>query len=145
MIYPPMKKIVLLLTTLFGVFLFVNSVFAATIPPTITEAPINLTAPGNQGINSNTSINTLLGNTVTIIFIAAVIVVVFFLIFGGFEWILSGGDKEKIGHARGRIINALIGLAILALAFVIVRVVALILHVDFTSLKIPSLGDTPTP
>ena len=37
---------------------------------------------------------------------------------------ISGGDKEAVGKARGRIINALIGLAVLAVAFALAKVAA---------------------
>ena len=61
------------------------------------------------------------------------------LITGAFNWITSGGDKENVGKARSRIINALIGLLVLALAFLIARVAGQIVHIDIFNLKIPSL------
>lgn len=60
-------------------------------------------------------------NIVSLSFVIALILVLVMLIWGAFEWITSGGDKEHVGSARGRIINALIGLAILAVAFALFR------------------------
>jgi hypothetical protein len=42
-----------------------------------------------------------------------------FLVWGGLNWIMSGGDKGKIEEARGRITNALIGLTIVAASYAI--------------------------
>lgn len=52
------------------------------------------------------------------------IVSVLFLVIGGYKYITSGGDTEQIESAKGTIMNALIGLAIVLLALMIVRVVA---------------------
>lgn len=92
------------------------------------------------GINPFTSISTLLSNALTIVFVVAALAVLFFLVIGAFRWITSGGEKEAIGKARGTIVNALIGLAILALAFLIVVVVGQLLNINILNIRaIPSL------
>ena len=110
---------------------------------TIASAAVDVgITPPRQGINPATPPGRVLSNALTIIFVVAALLVLFFLIIGAFQWITSGGDKEKVGKARGTIINALIGLAILALAFLIVRVVGQLLNIDILALRvIPSLGD----
>ncbi len=105
-------------------------------------------AQGINGVNFNTPLGTVLGNAITILFTVAAILVLAMLIWGGVEWVLSGGDKEKVGNARKRIISALIGLAIIALAFLIVRVVGGIFGFNVLgNLEIPNLtkGFTPPP
>jgi hypothetical protein len=53
--------------------------------------------------------------------------------------------KDAIGKARGSIVNALIGLAILALAVVIVIVVGKILNINILgNFTIPNLMGTAT-
>lgn len=59
---------------------------------------------------------------ITLILIIAVVLFLILLIVGGIQWVTSGGDKEKIASARGRIIAALIGLAIVLLAWAIMGV-----------------------
>ncbi len=71
-------------------------------------------------------------------FIVAVILVLFMLIWGAFEWITSGGDKEAVGKARNRIINALIGLAVLAVAFALFQVASQFLGFDILNVNIPT-------
>lgn len=55
---------------------------------------------------------------------ALVAVLVFFmLVWGGVEWILSGGDKGKTEQARSKIISALIGLLVVAASYAILYLV----------------------
>ncbi len=68
-------------------------------------------------------ISTFLTNIVTIIYTIAGIIFVFMMILGAFQWITSGGDKEGIEKARKRITNAIIGLVLLAVTFLIVGVI----------------------
>ena len=86
-----------------------------------------------------------LGNAITnILFLAfavAALIVLIMLIIGAFEWITSGGDKENVAKARNRIINALIGLAVLAVAFALANVFAQFTGLNLGSLTIP----TPDP
>lgn len=84
-------------------------------------------------------INNFISNVIQLVFIVGIIMVLFMLIWGGVEWIMSGGDKEAVGKARGKIVNALIGLAILAVAFAIAQVAGAFIGIDiFDELKIPS-------
>ena len=101
--------------------------------------------PPSQGINPTTSVGVIVSNAVTVVFVIAVLAVLFMLINGAFAWITSGGDKEAVGKARGRILNALIGLVILGVAFVIVRVAGVIVGADFTNLVLPALDNRNIP
>lgn len=114
------------------------------VTATIAKADeIKLTIPTGPGKGINPSIeniNNLFGDVIKIVFVVAVFLVLFFLIAGAFSWITSSGDKEKVGQARNKIINALIGFAILALAFLILNIVSKILGIDLSNLVIPTLG-----
>ena len=105
-------------------------------------SPVAVLAQGNIGITPPSfGYNTIGGfvtNVLTLAFVVALLVVLFMLIWGAFEWITSGGDKEAVGKARSRIINALIGLAVLAVAFALIRVAG-------TFLGIPNLQQIPIP
>lgn len=100
--------------------------------------------PPAVGINPAAGIGTILSNFLTIIFVAAALAVLFFLVIGAFKWIISGGDKEAVAGARKTIVAALVGLAILALSFLIVVVVGQVLNIDILNLRfIPSLDACP--
>jgi amino acid transporter len=51
-------------------------------------------------------------------------VAVIFLIIGGFRYITAGGNEESAEKGKSSVINALIGIVIIVLSYVIVNVVA---------------------
>lgn len=87
------------------------------------------------------SLGNFINNVIQLVFAVAAIIVLAMVILGAYEWIVSGGDKEAVGKARNRILNALIGLAVLAVAFALTRVVAQFTGIDIFNLSIP----TPNP
>lgn len=129
------SKVISVLTIGAAVLLNPLAVFAAD-PREIG----NLTNGLNSGISADTSLGTLVINALKIIYIIASLAVLFMLVFGAFQWITSGGDKEAVQKARSRITNALIGLAILALALFITVLVSSVLNINILNLdKIPTL------
>ncbi|MBI2019651.1 hypothetical protein HYS95_03225 [Candidatus Daviesbacteria bacterium] len=67
-------------------------------------------------------ISMFFSNFVALLFSIAMIALVFMIIWSAFEWLTSGGDKEKLANAQKRIINAFIGIILFATAFAIIRV-----------------------
>ncbi len=94
---------------------------------------------GQGGINPNVPVGRVISNVITIIFAVAIISVLLMLVIGAFNWITSGGDKEAVGKARQRIINALIGLVVLAVAFLITNVAGQLVNIDIFNLRLPSI------
>ncbi len=99
----------------------INKVFGQITPPDAVSK-IGIGAAG---------ISTFLSNSITLLYVVATIAVVFMVVWGAFEWIVSGGEKEKVASARKRITYALIGLVLLSLSFLILKVVG-----DITNLKL---------
>lgn len=141
-----MKKIAVFLLTL-AFLVIVPTVFAQVTPTPgsgirIDIVPKNIPGfvdPGAGGSN----ISNIINNVLKIIFVVAALLVLIFLIMGAFQWIMSGGEKEAVGKARLRITHALIGLAILVLAFVILGVVGTIVGINFLQFNIPTLTQAP--
>lgn len=105
---------------------------------------ITVTITPDKGLLPGTELGVIIKNSITIIIVIATLAVLVMLLLGAFEWIISGGDKEKVANARNRITHALIGMAILGLAFVIVKVVGGMVGVDiFSSMSLPSLDYKP--
>lgn len=90
----------------------------STVKSFAAEETITIIPP-SQGYSD---LGKFVGNIITLIFTFAVLTVLVMLIWGAFEWITSGGDKEAVGKARNRILNALIGMAVLAVAVALFRV-----------------------
>jgi len=65
-----------------------------------------------------------IGNAVTVALIIAGILIFIYLVWGGLQWMTSGGDKQKVEDARSKITNALIGLAIVAAAYALAQIIA---------------------
>lgn len=103
-------------------------------------ADINIKSPTlpNGTAVGYSDLGPFITNFLTLAFGIAILVVLVMLIWGAFEWIVSGGDKEAVGKARNRIINALIGLAVLAVAFALAKVAG-------QFLGFPNLGNIPVP
>lgn len=84
-----------------------------------------------KGLNADQGITALLSKVVELIYIFAAVVFVFYILYSGIEFIYSEGHKESIAEARGRIIWAIIGIVILALAFVFLKVLGYITNFKF--------------
>lgn len=67
-------------------------------------------------------IKPVVNQIVIVILVFATILALILLLVGGIQWIVSGGDKEKIASAREKIMAALIGLLIVFLAWGIVGI-----------------------
>lgn len=113
---------------------FINSSFARCervttpqTPPSAVEKVIGQITPPPQvqalGVGG-AGIGRFLGNLIRIIFLFAGIVAIFMILISAFQMITSGGDKEAVAKARGRLTYAIIGLTLLALTFVIINVIS---------------------
>lgn len=78
-------------------------------------------------------------------FALAVLAALIYLLWGGLNWILSGGDKDKVENARQRIIAAIIGLVLVVLAYVILNFVLVLLGLGgIAQLELPTLVEPGT-
>lgn len=64
-------------------------------------------------------IGSLINKILTIVLALGALMVFLYLIWGGIDWITSGGDKSKTEKARDKITAAIIGLIILAASWAI--------------------------
>jgi TRAP-type C4-dicarboxylate transport system permease small subunit len=55
--------------------------------------------------------------------LAAVILSLFFLVWGGFNWLMSEGDKQRLGNARQKVVYAILGLIVAFFSFLIVNTI----------------------
>ena len=88
----------------------------------------------------NIAISLFLSRAINIIYMLAGLLVVFMFISGAVMWIISGGEKEKVEEARKRIMAAIVGIIILALAFFIIKVLGNILNINPLGGNLPSLN-----
>jgi cytochrome bd-type quinol oxidase subunit 2 len=69
------------------------------------------------------TVNSLIEDVINIFSLVVGVVSVIMIIIGGFQYITSAGDSNKVGTAKNTILYAIIGLVIVALAQFIVRFV----------------------
>jgi len=109
------------------------SVLAATIDlksGLTTDFPIGELTPG-----------TIVGGAINLILISVTLIAFLFLLIGGVQWVMAGGDKEGTEKARKRITAALVGLAITFSAYAIAFIVNAVFGVNVFTLTLPSLGN----
>ena len=90
-----------------------------------TIAGQNITAPGGVptgGFDTSTG-NNILGWGLNLLFVLGTVLVILYMLWGGVQWITSGGDKQKLANARNRLVYSIIGLLVIAFAMFIVNFV----------------------
>jgi hypothetical protein len=85
-------------------------------------APADL-APDYIYSNFN-SFGQLFTSIINIGFALLGVIILFFIILGGYRYLTSGGDKAQIASARGTIYHAIIGLVILFAMFVVFTLIS---------------------
>jgi len=91
------------------------------------------------GDTANFALPDLITAAIQAVIVIAGLLTFAFLVWGGVEWLTSGGDKEKYEAARGRITAAVIGLVIVIAAWAILTVLT-----NFLGLETWNLGQIKT-
>jgi hypothetical protein len=79
----------------------------------------NTIANIDPGSGFATNIGTVINFVLRVVMVISILLVFFYLILGGIEWITSGGEKGKTEAARNKITSAIIGLIVLAASYAI--------------------------
>jgi hypothetical protein len=70
--------------------------------------------PGTANLNSaDAGFGKLLSGLLSFVMVIAAIMLLIYLVWGGIEWITSGGDKAKTESARNKITQGIIGMIVL--------------------------------
>lgn len=105
--------------------------------PNVTGTGIRINVTG-----APTNLGVVISYMVQLIFIVAGLATFLFLIWGGIEWITSGGDKTAVESAQKKIQAALLGLFIVFMSVAIMWLVQTFLNVCLgfgCTIAIPSL------
>lgn len=87
-----------------------------------------------SGFFGYTCIGHLVSNLVAAAFLVSGIIVFVYLVWGGVDYLSSGGDKGKIESAQKRISAAIIGLAIVASSWAIYQILIVFFGINLNSL-----------
>ena len=98
--------------------------------PSVTHAQLgkNFQCDSSMGLNcQDTSINGFIKTIINWLLAIAFGIAVLFLIIGGFWYITSAGNEETAEKGKNTAFNAIIGIVIIVLSYVIVNVVSKLL------------------
>ena len=85
-----------------------NDIFGTIAPP--TGAP--------------TDLGTFIGGGIRLFIIVAGLFLLIYMLWGAFDWITSGGEKERISKAQGKITAAVIGMFLVILSLTLFNLIA---------------------
>jgi hypothetical protein len=120
-----MKKAVAFATS--AAALLATKAVAFASQPQLPQISVN---PQNDGLVRITDLGRLISSFVSGAIVLSLILVLFYLIIGGVQWITSGGDKGKTESARNKITSAVVGLAIVAASWAVFTVIGYLFGVD---------------
>lgn len=93
----------------------------------LAYAPIVLAQPQIEDISAGrgyaANFGTMFSSLLNVVMLIAALLVFAYMIWGGIEWITSGGDKGKAESARNKLTAAIIGLVIVAASYAVVTLV----------------------
>ena len=114
------NKLLQILSAVVGVSLMLTPVLALA----------QFTQPSGAGsglqdtFGGATNITQLILSIVNILLALAGLIAVLILIIGGFRYVTSFGNEEAVDKAKKMILNAIIGIVVIILSFVIVRIIS---------------------
>src|SRR3990167_2172134 len=133
-------------------FLFIFTFFLFPFRVIAHKSDFDLKIPSGLGITvqpgstpyAESIVERIIVNVVGIFFAVGGLGVVVYFVWGAVDWILSGGDKEKVANARKKMTHAIIGLVLLSLSFVIINIVGQVVGFNpLGSLQLRNLGNDP--
>lgn len=93
--------------------------------------------PDATGVATISCIWIVLQNVINAALVLSGVVAVFLIIYSGYQYVTSSGDKEKVDNARKRLTYAIIGLVIVMMSFVMVNLLSQFTGVDLSQLTSP--------
>ena len=105
-----MKKTLILLTAV--------AVFALTVLPALATIDPGLDYPASIGLGTKDLRQSVM-EVVTVLLGFLGVLAIVIILWGGFRWLTSAGNEEKVGEAKKIITAGIIGLVIIFLSFAI--------------------------
>jgi len=90
-------------------------------------------------VEGPTALSSYVGTLWRAAFIVAGLLCLGLLIYGALMWLTSSGDEKLLEKAQKTIVNAVIGLVILAASLPIIKIIESVLGVSILQLKWPSV------
>jgi hypothetical protein len=78
---------------------------------------------GTGGLNGSQSLSDLITRVIDILLTFAAVIAIVFVIIGGYQYLASGGNEESAEKGKKTLINAIIGVVVIVLAYAIINVI----------------------
>ena len=93
--------------------------------PTEVKGPTQLPTGGLEGATGGLegAGTNLIQLTISLLFVLGIIIAIVFIFISGIQWIISGGEKQKLQNARNRLVYSFVGLIVIAIAFAIINII----------------------
>lgn len=85
--------------------------------------PLNAVAVQGSGYNTSASFPTIISKVITMVLELMGVIFLILAIYGGYSWMMAGGNEETVEKAKKTLINAIIGIVVVLAAYAIVRFV----------------------
>jgi Na+-driven multidrug efflux pump len=82
------------------------------------------------------TLGNIIGTGFALALLIGIITCLFMLIWGGFDWMTSQGDKQKLNQARQKLTFAILGLIIMFISFLIITTIYGFFRIPFDFLRI---------
>lgn len=79
---------------------------------------------GSAGLSSSASLTDLIFAIIRILLLLSGMIAVVFVIIGGYQYVTSAGNEESAEKGRKTVTNAIIGIIIIVLSYVIISVIS---------------------
>lgn len=80
------------------------------------------------------NLSVFMSNFLTVFIVAGAILMLIYIIWAGMQWITSGGDKQKLATARGRLNFAIIGFLVILTAIIVINLIGFFFKVNLLNL-----------
>ena len=92
--------------------------------PSANGTPTKIETPAGIPSGTHFTVGSLSTAALQVTMVFGVLISLLYLVYGGWFWLQSKGDKEKLDKARRIILNSIIGLIVMAFAMVVVSLIA---------------------
>ena len=84
----------------------------------------------NSGGTAASKVGIIISEILPYLFVIAGLLLLFYLIYGGFHMMIAANDEKGLVEAKGKIINALIGFVLLFISYWLVKLMGFILGIS---------------
>lgn len=91
-----------------------------------------------EGVAQITCLVPLIANVIRSVVALGAVALFVMLLAGGFNFLFSAGDQKKLEAARGTVTQAIMGIIIMSVAYLIIKTIQVFTGVDISTIQFPT-------